>query len=148
MGKCKIDGSCDKGMDVCCFECGLREGCQIACEAEPTDCGEYEPTNELDFNHNAGVLQNIEDVTDVLIQMKKLEDQSKVLKKKLLDAMEKFGVKSFENERIKMTYVAPTKRTSLDTKLLQKQDKKLYDQLMANYGKESDVSSSVRITVK
>lgn len=59
-------------------------------------------------------------------------------------AMESTGTKSFENQMIKLTYVAPTQRKSLDTKRLEME----MPEVAAKYRKLVDVKGSVRITVK
>lgn len=64
------------------------------------------------------------------------------LKKELLKAMEENGIKSFENDYMKITYKAPTTRKSVDTKRLK--DEGLYD----IYTKESIVKSSVTVNFK
>jgi hypothetical protein len=58
--------------------------------------------------------------------------------------MEEHGVKSFETPDIKFTYVAPTTRTTVDSKKL----KEKYPEVAAECSKVSEVSSSVRISVK
>lgn len=62
------------------------------------------------------------------------------MREKLREAMEKYGVKSFETPEIKFTYVAPTTRTSIDSTKL----KKDLPDVAAKY----KVSASVKITVK
>ena len=66
------------------------------------------------------------------------------MREKLREAMEKYGVKSFETPEIKFTYVAPTTRTSIDSTKL----KKDLPDVAAKYSKTSKVSASVKITVK
>lgn len=64
------------------------------------------------------------------------------LKNQMLEAMEANGIKSFENDFLKITYKAPTIRKSVDTKALK--DEGLYDL----YLKETPVKSSVTVTFK
>lgn len=66
------------------------------------------------------------------------------MKQKLLQAMEEHGVKSFENAKVKFMYVAPTTRTTIDSKKL----KADHPDIVEAYSKTSNVSASVRITVK
>ena len=68
----------------------------------------------------------------------------KVMKQKLQEAMETYGVKSFETPEVKFMYVAPTTRTTIDSKKL----KADHPDIAKAYSKTSNVSASVRITVK
>ena len=83
-------------------------------------------------------------ITDITVQKKKLDEQEKVMKKKLQEAMETYGVKSFETPEVKFLYVAPTTRTTIDSKKL----KADHPDIAEAYSKTSNVSASVRITVK
>lgn len=58
--------------------------------------------------------------------------------------MGQFGIKSFENDILKVTYVAPTTKTTIDSKALKKDKPDVYKK----YAKTSNVKASVRITVK
>lgn len=77
-------------------------------------------------------------------QKKAAEAQATELREALMAAMEANGVTSFENERIKLTYVAPTTRTAIDSARLKKE---LPDVAKA-YTKTSNVKASLRITLK
>ena len=66
------------------------------------------------------------------------------MRKALIAAMEKYGVKSFDTPEIKFVYVAPTKRTSIDSTKLKKE----LPDVAAKYSKTTPVSASVKITVK
>ena len=140
----------DCGKEICCYECEQREGCVNACnyyEDEPERASECEDR----FNDEsalvtmkqeaAGVIKAIANLT---LQKKAIEDQEKAMRQQLQAAMEKYGVKSFETEEIKFTYVAPTTRTTIDSAKL----KKDMPDVAAKYSKTSNVSASVKITVK
>ena len=58
--------------------------------------------------------------------------------------MEQYNVKKFENDSVKFVYVEPTTRTSVDSTKLKKEQPEIYEK----YLKTSNVSASVRITVK
>ena len=77
-------------------------------------------------------------------QKKAAEEQAKELRATLMEAMEKNGVKTFENDRIKLTYVAPSTRQSVDSAKLKKEHPAIYEQ----YLKSSEVKTSLRITLK
>ena len=75
---------------------------------------------------------------------KELEEDEKSIKAALVAAMEKNGVKTFENDSLKITYVAPTVRKTLDSKKLKSERPDIF----VYYAKKSEVKASVRITLK
>ncbi len=138
------------GKDICCYECEQRETCIDACknyEDEPDmafKCEDrFNDENALTTmkKEAAGVIKAIANLT---LQKKAIEDQEKTMRQQLQAVMEKYGVKSFENEDVKFTYVAPTTRTTIDSAKL----KKDMPDVAAKYSKTSKVSASVKITVK
>lgn len=77
-------------------------------------------------------------------QRKAAEAQAVELRAALMAAMEQNGLTSFENERIKLTYVAPTTRTAIDSARLKKE----MPEIAKEYTKTSSVKASLRITLK
>jgi len=77
-------------------------------------------------------------------QKKAAEAQAQELRASLMQAMEANGVTNFENERIKITYVAQTTRTSIDSAKLKKE----LPEIAEKYTKTSNVKASLRITLK
>ena len=77
-------------------------------------------------------------------QKKAAEAQAAELRAALMQAMEANGVTSFENENIKITYVAPTTRTAIDSAKLKKE----LPEIAEKYTKTSNVKASLRITLK
>lgn len=77
-------------------------------------------------------------------QKKAAEAQATELRAQLMQAMEANGVTSFENENIKITYVAPTTRTAIDSTKLKKE----LPEIAEKYTKTSNVKASLRITLK
>lgn len=87
------------------------------------------------------VLQKLQDLE---IKAKEIKNQQEALKEDLLKAMEKHGVKKWDNDIMTVTYTAPTTRTSIDgTKL-----KKEMPEVAEKYTKTSNVKSSIRIKLK
>ena len=91
----------------------------------------------------------LEVAQEILLELKemneeraRLEIKEKEVKQAVQNAMEEFGVKSFNSDIVRITYVAPTTRTSVDTKALKEQG--LYD----TFAKESPVKASVRMEYK
>ncbi len=83
--------------------------------------------------------------------IKQIEEEKKAaearaadLRAALMAAMEQNGVTSFENEALKITYVAPTTRTAIDSARL----KKDLPEIAEKYTKTSNVKASLRITIK
>jgi len=150
MIKCKIaDGdNCPHGLTICCGTCEHRPTCQDACmgqdKLDPQKCPDAEIITDELIQFKSSVPDTIQRITDLIKLKKQLEDQEKELKSTLVKAMEHFGVKSFENDLIKMTYVAPTTRSTIDgTKL-----KKDHPDIAQQYTKVSDVAASVRVSLK
>lgn len=147
MIKCTMKDSCPKGKNCCCCQCEKKEGCIDSCDNldNLANCGfaEMDETDALVTlkTETAAIITGIANLT---LQKKKIEDQEKAMREQLKEAMEKYGVKSFESDAVKFTYVAPTTRTTIDSKAL----KKDLPDVAAKYSKTSNVSASVKITVK
>lgn len=136
----EINAECQK----CCFYCEKKETCNDACFNCEENCEEaVGEETELDVM-NSAVPDVLKAITDITLQKKKLDEQEKLMKKKLQEAMEQHGIKSFENADVKFLYVAPTTRTTIDSAKLKKDHPDIAEQ----YSKTSNVSASVRITVK
>lgn len=146
---CKVPGAeCPEGLNICCGTCEHSDTCKQCCEevhkGTHSTCPDAEHvTGEL-TQFESAVPDTIQQITN-LIQMKKnLDEQEKQLKQKLVEAMEAYGVKSFENDQIKMTYVAPGTKTTIDGAKL----KKDHPDIATQYSKTSAVSAYVKITTK
>lgn len=77
-------------------------------------------------------------------QIKDMKAQEEDLKAQILAAMEAGGILWIDTPEIKITYIAPTDRESLDSKGLKAEHPDLYDE----YVRFVPVRSSVRIKVK
>lgn len=147
---CKVEGAeCPHDLNICCGTCGFKDNCGNACECtncmkDPQNCPDAEViTGEMTAFQSA-VPDTIKKITTLIKMKKQMDEQEKQLKQKLVEAMETYGVKSFENDLIKMTYVAPTIRSSIDSTRL----KKDHPDIVEQYTKTSPVSASVRVTLK
>lgn len=139
--------TCPKNLNICCYTCKDFNNCDASCVAEVDDyetCNKYEVIHDELVQFQSAVPEVIQNITNLVVMKKQLEDQEKQLKQDLVKAMEAHGVKSFENDLIKMVYVAPTTRSTIDSTRL----KKDHPDIVQQYTKTSDVSASVRITVK
>jgi len=144
MLKCK-DGQCSKyGNNQCCFEC-TDDDCMDRCECVPAHCGVSEEVQNTDLalfqNKAMMVMQTIVNLNQ---QKKILEDRDKAVRAELQKAMDEFGIKQFENDLLKVTYVEPTTRTTIDSARLKKE----LPAVAEKYSKVSQVKGSVRIEVK
>ena len=84
-------------------------------------------------------LKKLQEFQVTIQEMKQTESE---LKEMLLEAMEQNGIKSFKNDFVEITYMAPSVRTTVDTAALKAQD--LYDM----FSKSTPVGAQVRIKYK
>ena len=145
MSKCK-NIVCTHGMgDMCCRVCSIMD-CEDRCDCEDVDCvyfvQESESTDLVLFQSKA--MATMQMIAAIDLQKKQLEAQDKALRQELQKAMDKYGVKKFENDILKITYVEPTTRSTIDSAKL----KKDLPAIAEKYTKISQVKGSVRIEVK
>lgn len=81
-------------------------------------------------------------------QVKEMQEKQKALKADLESAMNEFGIKSIDNDYLKIIRVEESTSTSIDLKTLQKKEPKLYGELLEDYPKVTNRKAYVRITVK
>lgn len=81
-------------------------------------------------------------------QEKLLKDQTAKLKEELGNAMDEFGIKSIDNDLLKITRTAASTSKSLDTTRLKNEEPDHYAELMADYPKVTNRSASLTIKVK
>ena len=77
-------------------------------------------------------------------EQKQAEERLNDIKESILSAMEENGVKSFENDYFKITYIAPIEKTTIDSARLKKE----LPEIAGQYSKTSTQKASVRITLK
>ena len=94
--------------------------------------------------------EELEDLTELMEEIKAKEDELKLMKEKvdkvneiLYGTMEKEGVKTVDRGNLKITYVAPSSRTSVDSKKLEKEEPEIYKK----YVKTTTVAGSIKITL-
>jgi signal transduction histidine kinase len=88
----------------------------------------------------------IDRICEIEKQKKALDKEYKQFKSALLDAMEEHGIKQFtsEDDSLKITYVEPTERISIDTDKLWSE----HQNVAFECQKFTPVKASVRITVR
>lgn len=94
--------------------------------------------------------EELEDLEELMEDIKSKEEELNLLKEKvdkvkgiLYDTMGKEGVKTVDRGKLKITYVAPSVRTSVDSKKLQKEEPEIYNK----YVKTTTVAGSIKITL-
>lgn len=154
MIKCKQateDSTC--GSKICCHYCDDLINCGNNCCHDVQQGAIQNPVVECEDAFEEGTevaifetqtASIIKEIADIVTQKKVLEEQEKAMKETLKEAMEQYDVKSFDNEVIKVTYVAPTTSLSIDSAKL----KKNYPDIAKECSKTSDKSAYVKITVK
>ena len=94
--------------------------------------------------------EELEDLTELMEEIKAKEDELKLMKEKvdkvkeiLYGTMEKEGIKTVDRGNLKITYVAPSCRTSVDSKKLEKEEPEIFKK----YVKTTIVAGSIKITL-
>lgn len=144
MIKCK-NGECAEGRgDLCCNECSMAD-CYYRCDDDNAICGHSvmeESTDLASFQSKA--MATMQKIADLDLQKKQLEAQDKEVRQQLQEIMNQYGIKKFENDILKITYVEPTTRSTIDSKKLKEE----LPAIAEKYTKITTVKGSVRIDVK
>jgi hypothetical protein len=97
---------------------------------------------------DANTLADLAEAERVIVSMnqylKEAEERAKSIREAVMKAMAENGVKTFENDRLKITYVEPSTRTTLDSARLKKEE----PEIAKKYEKQSTTKASLRITIK
>ena len=94
--------------------------------------------------------EELEELEELMKDIKSKEEELNLLKEKvdkvketLYGTMEKEGIKTVDRNKLKITYVAPSTRVSVDSKKLQKEEPEIYKK----YVKTTTVAGSIKITL-
>lgn len=94
------------------------------------------------------MLSNLKEVTNEITllkaSLKEVEEMKKSIELGIIAEMEKNCLKTLENGPIRVTYVAPYQKASIDTKKLQEAMPEVYEK----YKKTTEVAASVKVTIK
>ena len=102
--------------------------------------------NLIEFSkHNVAFFHRLAEFKAVA---KKMEQEEKQIKQKLMDEMDRYGITSFSNNEISISYVGASVQTSLDINAFKKQEPQLYEELMKDYGKTTERSAYLKLVVK
>ena len=91
------------------------------------------------------IMQHLAEVSK---EKKRLDAIDKDNKQRLEQLMEEYGIKSFDNDFVKIAYVEPTESISVDIKLLEKKEPELHQELLEDYPKVTKRKGYARITAK
>ena len=96
-------------------------------------------------NQYLALFQNL---AGVVKKKKVLENEEKIVKEQLEKLMDEYGIKSLDNQFIKIIRVAGSSSTTIDLKKLEEQEPDLFKDLLADYPKTTTRKASVRFDVK
>jgi len=124
--------------------CPNAEGCAERCGLDPQTCEDsiFEGGELEVFQSKAAAV--IAKIGALVKQKKDIEAAEEEMRKQLQAAMEAHGIKAFDNDVIKVTFVEASTRSSVDgTKLKNK-----YPDIAAECTKTSAVKAFVKIEVR
>lgn len=93
-------------------------------------------------------MQVFQQLADITKQKKLIEDQEKKVKAELEKAIDAYGIKSIDNRFLKITRVNGSTSTSIDLKALEKEEPKLYAELLEDYPKVTNRKAYLTFKVK
>ena len=97
---------------------------------------------------NDTYLATMQRYADLEKTIKELEETKKTVRAEILEAMEFYNIRSVENDILKLTVVAPSVSTTIDTTALRLQDPDTYEKLLVVYPKKTERRQSLRVTLK
>jgi hypothetical protein len=77
-------------------------------------------------------------------EITRLEERKKQLQDRMLELMQTHDLKKAENERIRISYIAPSKRKNFDKTRFQEEHKDMY----AQYLVDVETKASIRVSIK
>lgn len=77
-------------------------------------------------------------------KLQSLREQEAELRDKIKEAMEKNAITKFENEVLRINYIAPQKRVGIDTTRLKAE----HPEIAEEYSKVTNINSTIRIKIK
>ena len=102
------------------------------------------PQHEVEIVGQEKIVQLFKTIEFHEQQAKNAQKQLDELKQGLMLAMEKNGTTTFENKLLKITYIAPATRATIDSTKLKKE----LPEIAEKYTKISNVKASIRITLR
>lgn len=87
-------------------------------------------------------------LADLAKQKKEIETQEEDVKQMLLEAMEKHGITSIDNDIVRINYIVGRESVSIDTKALLADDPQLYHEIESKYNKRKVTKPYIKVTAK
>ena len=135
-------------------QCSLRltpiiadiwKGFDIINNALPSFAENYKKQEVLRTDYLPVPMQkNVLHYQDLQKTIAEAEKEMATIRGGLLAEMEKYNVKKLETPLVNITYIAPTVRTSFDSKAFQVEHKELYEQFL----EQTNVAASIKIIIK
>lgn len=98
------------------------------------------------FNNNyMATMQRYADLEQTIKELTETKDK---VRAEIQRAMEDYNIRSIDNDIVKLTLVAPSISTTIDTKALRISDPDTYEDLLENYPKTTERKQSLRVTIK
>lgn len=104
------------------------------------------PQNEIVFNEN--YLATMQRYAELEATVKELEDTKKKVREEIQNAMEAYGVRSVDNDFVRITMVSPSSSTTIDTAAMRIARPEQYEELIHRFPKTTHRKASLRVTVK
>ena len=132
------------GFEECCETCPNKEGCEMICTEKSESCGNavFEEIALATFENKSAAI--IKSIADLVTQKAAVEKSVDNLKMKLEAAMLEYGIEKVDNDVLKINYIQPTTRTSIDGKKLEA----TYPHIYAECSKTSPVKGYIKIELK
>lgn len=103
--------------------------------------------SDVDLGVSEEELEDLEELIQEIeikeYELKQMKEKVDKVKETLYSTMEKEGVKTVDRNKLKITYVAPSTRVSVDSKKLQKEEPEIYKK----YVNTTTVAGSIKITL-
>lgn len=103
--------------------------------------------SDVDLGVSEEELEDLEELMQEIevkeYELKQIKEKVDKVKETLYGTMEKEGIKTVDRNKLKITYVAPSTRVSVDSKKLQKEEPEIYNK----YVKTTTVAGSIKITL-
>lgn len=102
--------------------------------------------NEILTSKKAVELMN--GIRGVYLASEELKEKDRLMRQELLEMCDKHGIKSIDNDILRLTRVAGSESVSIDLKQVKNAEPELYNDLLAEYPKKTIRKPSVRIKIK
>ena len=101
--------------------------------------------NEIFEQKYMAVMQQYDNLETTIKELTELKDKARA---ELQEAMEKYNVRTIDNEFMKITLVSPSVSTTIDTTTLRATKPELYDLLVKRFTKRIERKASLRVKIK